>query len=196
MKTWIITIPIALIVLISFFILGCMKLKHVNLKDKKPNQSFYDLDAINIDGEKLSMSNYRNKKILIVNVASKCGYTPQYESLQALYEEHKDSLYILGFPSNDFLNQEPGTNTEIKTFCNVNFGVKFDLFEKISVKGNKIHPIYNWLSNKELNGWNNRQPTWNFSKYLIDENGILVGVWGPSIDPLSNEIKSRLVTKY
>ena len=192
MKFGVITIAITLIILISFFIVSCMKLTHVNHKNKKPNQSFYDLEATNIDGEKLSMSNYKNKKILIVNVASKCGYTPQYESLQALHEEYKDSLYILGFPSNDFLNQEPGTNAEIKTFCDISFGVKFDLFEKISVKGNKIHPIYNWLSNKSLNGWNNKGPTWNFSKYLIDENGTLIGIWGPSINPLSSEIKTRL----
>tara|TARA_Y100001934_G_scaffold232821_1_gene281881 strand:- start:558 stop:1073 length:516 start_codon:yes stop_codon:yes gene_type:complete len=169
-----------------------MKLNHINSKNKKPNSSFYDLKAIGINGEEILMSDYQGKKILIVNVASKCGYTPQYESLQKLYEKNQDSLYILAFPSNDFLKQEPGTNEEIKTFCKVNFGVQFDIFEKISVKGNDIHPIYNWLSSKSLNGWNSKSPVWNFSKYLIDENGSLIGVWGPSIDPQSNEIKSRL----
>ncbi len=192
MKVWIVVIAVAVIVLISFSLLGCMKLNHINSKNKKPNSSFYDLKAIGINGEEILMSDYQGKKILIVNVASKCGYTPQYESLQKLYEKNQDSLYILAFPSNDFLKQEPGTNEEIKTFCKVNFGVQFDIFEKISVKGNDIHPIYNWLSSKSLNGWNSKSPVWNFSKYLIDENGSLIGVWGPSIDPQSNEIKSRL----
>ena len=192
MKVWIVVIAVAVIVLISFSLLGCMKLNHINSKNKKPNSSFYDLKAIGINGEEILMSDYQGKKILIVNVASKCGYTPQYESLQKLYEKNQDSLYILAFPSNDFLKQEPGTNEEIKTFCKVNFGVQFDIFEKISVKGNDIHPIYNWLSSKSLNGWNSKSPIWNFSKYLIDENGSLIGVWGPSIDPQSNEIKSRL----
>ena len=192
MKVWIVVIAVAVIVLISFSLLGCMKLNHINSKNKKPNSSFYDLKAIDINGEEILMSDYQGKKILIVNVASKCGYTPQYESLQKLYEKNQDSLYILAFPSNDFLKQEPGTNEEIKTFCKVNFGVQFDIFEKISVKGNDIHPIYNWLSSKSLNGWNSKSPVWNFSKYLIDENGSLIGVWGPSIDPQSNEIKSRL----
>ena len=192
MKVWIVVITVAVIALISFSLIGCMKLNHINSKNKKPNSSFYDLKAIGINGEEILMSNYQGKKILIVNVASKCGYTPQYESLQKLYEKNQDSLYILAFPSNDFLKQEPGTNEEIKTFCKVNFGVQFDIFEKISVKGNDIHPIYNWLSSKSLNGWNSKSPVWNFSKYLIDENGSLIGVWGPSIDPQSNEIKSRL----
>ena len=192
MKVWIVVIAVAVIVLISFSLLGCMKLNHINSKNKKPNSSFYDLKAIDINGEEILMSDYQGKKILIVNVASKCGYTPQYESLQKLYEKNQDSLYILAFPSNDFLKQEPGTNEEIKTFCKVNFGVQFDIFEKISVKGNDIHPIYNWLSSKSLNGWNSKSPVWNFSKYLIDENGSLIGVWGPLIDPQSNEIKSRL----
>ena len=184
-----------LIVLISLSMLGCVNLKHVNNQNKKPHISFYSLKATNINGKAIPMSNYKGKKILIVNVASKCGYTPQYKSLQKLYERYKDSLYILAFPSNDFLNQEPGTNEEIRTFCNINFGIEFNLFQKISVKGKKIHPIYNWLSSKELNGWNNKQPTWNFSKYLIDDNGTLLGVWGPSIDPLSDEIKNKLVIK-
>ena len=192
MKVWIVVITVAVIALISFSLIGCMKLNHINSKNKKPNSSFYDLKAIGINGEEILMSDYQGKKILIVNVASKCGYTPQYESLQKLYEKNQDSLYILAFPSNDFLKQEPGTNEEIKTFCKVNFGVQFDIFEKISVKGNDIHPIYNWLSSKSLNGWNSKSPVWNFSKYLIDENGSLIGVWGPSIDPQSNEIKSRL----
>ena len=192
MKIWIIIFAVIIIGLISFSLLGCMKLKHINSQNKKPNSSFYDLKAIGINGEEILMSNYRGKKTLIVNVASKCGYTPQYESLQKLYADNQDKLNILAFPSNDFLKQEPGTNEEIKTFCKVNFGIQFDIFEKISVKGDNIHPIYNWLSNKKLNGWNSKSPVWNFSKYLIDENGFLIGFWGPSIDPQSHEIKSRL----
>jgi len=194
MKIWVIIIT-AIILLISFSIFGCMKLKHINNQNKKPDKSFYDLKAKDINGKEILMSDYKDKKILIVNVASKCGYTPQYESLQNLYEDYKGNLCILAFPSNDFLNQEPGTNQEIKTFCKTNFGVQFDIFEKISVKGDDIHPIYSWLSNKKNNGWNNKNPIWNFSKYLIDEDGVLVGFWGPSIDPQSDEIKSKLAPK-
>ena len=176
------------------FFIRCMNSNKINTKNIKPSISFYNLEAKSIDGEIISMNNYKGKKVLIVNVASQCGYTPQYESLQKLYEEYKNYLDILAFPSNDFLNQEPGSNTEIEKFCKVNFGVKFDMFEKISVKRNKnsIHKIYDWLSDKDKNGWNDKNPTWNFCKYLIDENGFLVGFWGPSTDPLSADIITEI----
>ena len=175
-------------------VLSCGNLSETNTNDIQPIKSFYNLKAKDIEGTYIPMSDYKDKKILIVNVASKCGYTPQYKSLQELYETYKDNLYILAFPSNDFLGQEPGTNKDIKNFCEINFGVQFDIFEKISVKGSNIHPVYNWLSDKKLNGWNNNGPTWNFSKYLIDKDGNLAGYWGASIAPQSEEIV-KLINK-
>ena len=180
---------IAILILSGLLFVSCAaKANKTNVKNKKPITLFYDLEAKSIDGNIIKMSDFKDKNILIVNVASKCGYTPQYKGLQELYKTHKDKLHILAFPSNDFLGQEPGSNKEIKNFCEVNFGVQFDIFEKISVKGSKVHPIYGWLSSEELNGWNNQGPTWNFSKYLIDKEGKLVGFWGPSIEPQSKDI--------
>ena len=171
---------------------SCGNLNKTNIGNKEPVESFYNFSADDIEGNSISMSNFKDKKILIVNVASKCGYTYQYKELQELYEKYKDELYILAFPSNDFLGQEPGTNEEIKNFCEVNFGVQFDIFEKISVTGNSKHSIYEWLTNKDMNGWNSQEPSWNFTKYLINENGVLIGVWGSKIEPSSDEILKKI----
>ncbi len=188
-----------LIFLITFIVIGstifitsCSNKVRINEKKFIPLESFYNLKAKTIDDEIISMSQFKGKKILIVNVASECGYTPQYESLQKLYDMNQDDLHILAFPSNDFLNQEPGTSSEIKKFCRVNFGIKFDIFEKVSVTGKNAHPIYEWLSNKNINGWNGQKPTWNFNKYLIDENGYLIGYWASAIDPLSSTILDKI----
>ena len=170
------------------FLYSCVNVNKKNDSNKKSITSFYDLEATSIDGNQIKMSNFKDKNILIVNVASKCGYTGQYKGLQDLYDNYRDELYVIAFPSNDFMGQEPGSNEQIKNFCELNFGVKFDIFEKISVKGSEIHPIYSWLSNESENGWNNQVPTWNFSKYLIDKNGDLVGMWGPKTEPQSKEI--------
>jgi glutathione peroxidase len=123
-----------------------------------------------------------------VNTASRCGYTPQYEDLQKLHELYSEDLTILGFPSNNFMGQEPGTNEEIVAFCKKNYGVTFQMFSKIDVKGKQQHPVYQWLSTKELNGWNDKSPSWNFCKYLIDEEGNLVKFLKSGHDPLSEEI--------
>ena len=155
-------------------------------------QSFYDIKAKTIDGEIISMEKYRGKKTLIVNVASKCGFTPQYEDLQKLYEMHIDNLAILGFPSNDFLWQEPGTNEEIKNFCKRNYAVTFQMFEKVHVNGKKQHPIYYWLSDSKLNGWNDNTPSWNFCKYLIDEEGNLIEFYKSKIEPTDTLITRHL----
>tara|TARA_Y100001968_G_scaffold211892_1_gene195024 strand:- start:278 stop:868 length:591 start_codon:yes stop_codon:yes gene_type:complete len=180
---------IAILILSGLLFVSCAaKANKTNVKNKKPITLFYDLEAKSIDGNLIKMSDFKDKNILIVNVASKCGYTPQYKGLQELYKTYKDKLHILAFPSNDFLGQEPGSNKEIKNFCEVNFGVQFDIFEKISVKGSEVHPIYKWLSSKELNGWNDQGPIWNFNKYLIDKEGKLVGFWGSSIEPQSKDI--------
>ncbi len=182
----------SIIICSLIFITSCSQKIRLNVEKITPLKSFYDLEANTIDNEEIMMSQFKGKKILIVNVATECGYTPQYENLQKLYQNNYNNLYILAFPSNDFLNQEPGSSSEIKEFCKVNFGIKFDIFEKVSVNGENIHPIYNWLSNKELNGWNSQKPSWNFNKYLIDENGNLIGYWGAAIDPLSDEILSKI----
>ncbi|MBC8256439.1 MAG: glutathione peroxidase [Candidatus Marinimicrobia bacterium] len=150
--------------------------------------SFYALSAENINGERISMETYKGKQVLVVNLASKCGYTYQYEGLQTLYETYSDSLVVLGFPSNDFLWQEPGTNVEINEFCTTNYGVTFPMFSKIHVKGRKQHPVYEWLSDSKLNGWNDDSPSWNFNKYLLDENGNLVEWFSADVEPLDTLI--------
>ena len=159
------------------------------------SKSIYDYSARTIDGDSVSISEYKGKKILIVNVASRCGFTPQYEELQLLSEQYKNQVEILGFPANDFLWQEPGSNDKIKQFCSTEYNVSFPMFGKISVKKNKNqHPIYTWLSNKLLNGWNDQAPSWNFCKYLINENGKLVQYYPSKINPLNNEIIKHLTT--
>ena len=190
MKLVFFILPILIFIVVVFN--RCTNFQTQNVKKASPKESFYDLSARTINGNNISMSDYKNKKILIVNVASQCGYTPQYKDLQNLHANFGDKLHILAFPSNDFLGQEPGSNEQIKNFCEVNFGIKFDMFEKISVKGKKIHPIFKWLSDKNKNGWNTKTPTWNFSKYLIDESGSLISVWGPQISPLSEDIISKI----
>lgn len=158
--------------------------------DKK---SFYDFTMKSITGEDISFEKYRGKKVLIVNVASKCGFTPQYEDLQDLHEQFGDKVTILGFPANNFLNQEPGTNEEIAAFCESNYGVAFQMFEKISVKGNDMAPLYKWLSTKELNGWNDKSPRWNFNKYLVNEKGELEKFFTSKVNPMSDEIIQAIV---
>lgn len=152
-------------------------------------QSFYDFKVTDINGEQFDFSTLKGKKVMVVNTASKCGYTPQYEGLQALYEKYKDQNFvIIGFPANDFLKQEPGTNSEIASFCKSNYGVTFPMMAKITVKGRKKHPLYKWLTKKKLNGHSNSRVKWNFQKYLIDENGNLIAVFPPSKKPMSDEI--------
>ena len=153
---------------------------------------FYDYEAQAIDGLTISMEKYRGKKILIVNVASKCGFTPQYKDLQALHEIYGENLAVLGFPSNDFFWQEPGTSAEIQKFCQTNYGVTFPMFSKIHVKGRKQHPIYDWLSDSKLNGWNNDSPKWNFNKYLLDEKGAIIEFYGADVKPLDTLITRHL----
>ena len=171
-----------------FFLLG------IGFSDDKSSDStiFYEHNAKTIDGQITSMEEYRGKKILIVNVASKCGFTPQYEGLQRLHENYGESLAVLGFPSNDFFWQEPGTNSEIQIFCKLNYGVTFQMFEKIHVKGKNQHPIYKWLSDSSLNGWNEKIPSWNFCKYLIDEKGKLLEYYNMRTAPEDTAITRHL----
>ena len=155
-------------------------------------QSVFDIAVNTIDGKPTTLAEFKGKKILIVNVASECGYTPQYTDLQKLYDKYKDKLVIAGFPANNFGGQEPGTNEQIASFCSKNFGVTFPMFEKISVKGSDKHALYQWLTDKSKNGWNDQEPTWNFCKYLIDEKGQLLKYFPARVNPMDNEITSAL----
>ena len=157
-----------------------------------PITSLYDYSAISIAGDTISMEAYRGKKILIVNVASKCGFTSQYIDMQNLHEKYNEHLAVLGFPSNNFFRQEPGSNEEIKNFCQKEYGATFPMIAKINVKGKKQHPIYEWLSNKKLNGWNNKAPSWNFYKYLIDEKWKLIQYFRSNISPLDTIITNHI----
>lgn len=151
-------------------------------------QQIYDIKADTIDGKTISMDEYKGKKMLIVNTASKCGFTPQYKDLQKLHEEYGDKVAILGFPANNFLWQEPGNDKKIASFCQLNYGVTFQMFSKVSVKGSNKHPLYKWLSKKELNGWNSKAPSWNFCKYLVNEKGELKEFFGSNVTPLDKRI--------
>ena len=151
--------------------------------------SFYDFTVKDIDGKDFNLSSLKGKKVLVVNTASKCGFTPQYEDLQKLYDKYKNrNFIIIGFPANNFMNQEPGSNSEIKEFCTSEFDVTFPMMSKISVKGNDIYPLYKWLTEKELNGKMDSKVKWNFQKYLIDENGQLVDVVYSKTNPFDDQI--------
>ncbi|MBR9997661.1 MAG: glutathione peroxidase [Cyclobacteriaceae bacterium] len=155
-------------------------------------RSFYEFSMKSIDGEMISFEKFKGKKVLLVNVASKCGFTPQYEDLQKLHELYGNKVAVLGFPANNFGSQEPGSNQEIALFCSGNYGVNFQMFEKISVKGDDMHPLYQWLTNEKYNGWNNEAPSWNFCKYLVDEEGKLVAFYPSKVEPLSDEILAKI----
>jgi glutathione peroxidase len=154
--------------------------------------SFYELSYTDIDGKPVKLSDFKGKYVMVVNVASKCGNTPQYAGLQSLYEKHKDKLVIIGFPCNQFLGQEPGSETEIEEFCTKNYGVTFPLASKVDVKGKDQHPIYTWLTSKSLNGVNDASVGWNFHKFIIGKNGEWLASIGNRVDPLSAEIEAYL----
>lgn len=154
--------------------------------------SIYDFKLKTIDGEEITLAKFKGKKMLLINVASECGYTPQYKNLQALHEQFGSKVVLIGFPANNFGKQEPGTNTEIKSFCTKNYGVTFQMMDKISVTGSDAHPLYKWLSNKTENGVCENAPNWNFCKYLIDEKGNIIKFFPSKVDPLSSEITSLL----
>ena len=152
-------------------------------------KSFYDFTLQTIDGQPFNFASLKGKKVMIVNTASKCGYTPQYKDLQLLNMAYGgDKFVIIGFPANNFMSQEPGTNAEIKEFCTSKYDVTFPMMAKISVKGDDMNPLYKWLTQKALNGVLDSEVGWNFQKYLIDENGKLVGYFKSSVKPLSDEV--------
>ena len=155
-------------------------------------KSIYDFKVEALDGGIIDLSKYKGKKILIVNTASKCGFTTQYEGLEALYKKYQDKLVIVGFPANNFGGQEPGTNTEIKEFCKKNYGVTFPMAAKVSVKGDDKAPIFKWLTSKSENGVLDAEIGWNFGKFLLDENGHLLSYFPSKVTPMSEEITSKL----
>lgn len=151
--------------------------------------SLYDFKVKDIDGNNFDLSSLKGKKVLVVNVASKCGLTPQYNKLQDLYEKYKDrNFVVIGFPANNFNGQEPGTNEEIKTFCTLNYNVSFPMMSKIDVVGDKKAPLYKWLTEKSQNGKMDAEVQWNFQKFMIDENGQLVDFVAPREDPFCDKI--------
>jgi len=160
------------------------------------SKHFYDFSATSITGEKVSMSTYKDKVILIVNVASECGFTPQYAGLEKLYKTyHAQGFEILGFPSNQFGAQEPGTEKEIENFCKLNFGVTFPLFEKIDVNGDNTHPLYAFLKSKATGFLGSESIKWNFTKFLIDKKGDVIDRYGSATKPekIANDIKKLLI---
>jgi glutathione peroxidase len=165
-------------------------------KPSKPigtnKMSFYDLTINSIDGKEMHMSDFKGKYVLCVNVASKCGYTPQYEDLEKLYEQYQGKLVIVGFPCNQFLGQEPGTSEEIVSFCQKNYGVTFPLTEKIDVKGKNQHGVYQWLTQKSLNGVADGNVKWNFHKFLVSPEGEWLAEFPSGVKPLDTELTSLI----
>lgn len=156
------------------------------------NNSIHSFKVKSIDGGTIDFAKYKGKKILVVNVASQCGYTRQYEGLQKLYDAHKDKLVIVGFPANNFGGQEPGSDGEIAQFCKARFGVTFPMASKISVKGDDTAPIYKWLTSKAQNGVLDATIGWNFNKFLLDENGKMLAYFPSKVEPDSEEITKWL----
>jgi glutathione peroxidase len=158
-----------------------------------PPASFYSLSATLNNGKELPFEKLRGKKVLLVNTASNCGYTHQYAELQKLYQHAKEDVEIIAFPANDFKEQEKGSDKDIATFCSVNYGVSFPLAKKaVVVKNESQHPVYRWLTEQQLNGWNSQAPSWNFAKYLINEQGILTDYFDPSVSPVGEELRAAV----
>jgi glutathione peroxidase len=152
-------------------------------------ESFYDFKVKDIEGNDFDLSSLKGKKVLVVNTASKCGLTPQYKQLQSIFDTYGGEKFtIIGFPANNFMKQEPGTEKEIEEFCEKNYGVTFQMMSKISVKGDDMHPLYQWLTNKSKNGVMDSEVAWNFQKYLIDEQGRLVMMVEPKVKPDDDKI--------
>lgn len=172
------TLPIKIFV----FIMGIFSFS-CNTQAQNIPKSIYDFKLEGLMGDTIDLSQYKGKKIMIVNTASKCGLTPQYEALEKLYQTYKDDLIIIGIPSNNFMMQEPGSNEEIASFCQKNYGVSFPMAAKASVKGKNMHPLYHYLTKKQYNSFSDNSVKWNFQKYIFDEQGIMIGVIAPTTKP-------------
>ncbi|HPR33538.1 MAG TPA: glutathione peroxidase [Prolixibacteraceae bacterium] len=164
-----------------------------NEKSTEPIASFYDLKAVSSRGETIRFSDYSGKKVVLVNTASNCGYTGQYAELQTVYERMGDTLQIIAFPANDFADQEKSNDAEIARFCQLNYGVTFPVAAKgVVVKTEEQQSVFQWLTDKKRNGWNEHAPDWNFGKYIVDEKGVLTHYFGPSISPLDTDFLRAL----
>jgi glutathione peroxidase len=169
-------------------VLGIKGRVATNLDEVKPLRTIYNLHCHNNQGAEVYLSAYKGRYMLIANTASNCGYTQQYAELQQLQDKFTQNLSVIAFPSNDFAGQEPGSNEEIEQFCQVNFGVKFPLMMKSEVTGIHKNAVFAWLSTPQSNGWNNREPNWNFCKYLVDPQGLLLGFFESGVSPLDDRI--------
>lgn len=171
-----------------------MSLFNLSLKAQtvEPNKSIYEIKINDIKGQPIDLTTFKGKKILFVNVASKCGFTGQYKGLQELYDKHKDNLMIIGVPCNQFGEQEPGTASEIESFCELNYGVTFLITEKVDVKGANQHELYQWFTQKKVNGKSDSSVKWNFQKYLVDEQGRLIDYFYSTTKPMSSKILKLL----
>lgn len=176
------------------FIIGVLLLFFTSsiISQNVKNNSIHQFKVESLSGDEIDFSEFKGKKILVVNTASKCGFTPQYKGLEELSKTHKGDLVVIGFPANNFGQQEPGTNEEIESFCEMNYGVTFLMADKVSVKGEDIAPIFEWLTSKNQNGKMNVDIKWNFTKFLLDENGKLIASFESKVTPQSNEILSML----
>ncbi|MBS1919974.1 MAG: glutathione peroxidase [Bacteroidetes bacterium] len=164
--------------------------------NSEPVIPFYTLKGFLNNGNELDFTSLKGKKVLLVNTASDCGYTDQYAELEKLYEKYNNSLVIIGFPSNDFKQQENGTDEEIAQFCKLNFGISFPMMKKsVVIKSDQQNEVFRWLTDLSLNGWNNKQPTWNFCKYLVNENGVLTNYFGSAVSPLSKDVIKAIEKK-
>lgn len=161
----------------------------MNKGNVAPSVPFHTLSVLLSSGKDFSFEKLKGKKVLLVNTASDCGYTPQYTELQKLYQHSKEDLEIIAFPANDFKEQEKGSDEEIATFCSRNYGVSFPIAEKsVVVKDANQHPVFQWLTDRSKNGWNEKLPSWNFAKYLVNEEGVLTHYFEPAVSPLSEEV--------
>lgn len=177
---------------VTAFLQNCTNQKTEISQDKKQEmKTIYDYKVESLDGNEINFADFKGKKILIVNTASECGFTPQYADLETISKEYKNNLVVVGFPANNFKGQEPGTNEEISAFCEKNFGVTFPMAAKVSVKGDDTAPIFKYLTEKDLNGVKNTTILWNFTKFLVDENGRLIDTFVSTTKPTSESI-----TKY
>jgi glutathione peroxidase len=176
------------VIVISVGLIAFLSEKLTPKRNVKPvSGSIYDFKVKSLEGKEIDFAQFKGKNILIVNTASKCGYTYQYEDLQKLHEQYSDKVTVLGFPANNFLWQEPGTNAEIGEFCQKNYGVDFQMFEKISVKGSDKHPLYKWLEAKS-----GKSPSWNFCKYIINREGEVIGFYPATVKPLDSAIVNKI----
>ena len=174
-------------------LMGAKNASKLNTENKQPQKDFYALQAILNNGDTLSFETFRGKKVLLVNTASDCGYTGQYKELEALYQQHKDNLIVVGFPANDFKGQEKKSDADIASFCKVNYGVTFLLMRKGSVvKGSEQQSVYEWLSSANANGWCNQAPVWNFCKYVVSEDGVLQAYFPQTVSPLDEAVATEL----